>query len=103
MRHRASFSHTVLVVVLRVPALRIRGGRLRLAVPACGRHVFLEGDVVDSGLGRRELAHFLRSRRERISPQQVGLPVGQRRRTAGLRREEVAVLAGLSPTWYSYL
>jgi transcriptional regulator with XRE-family HTH domain len=58
---------------------------------------------VNSGLGRRELAQFLRSRRERISPEQVGLPVGLRRRTAGLRREEVAVLAGLSPTWYSYL
>ncbi|MFC6093547.1 helix-turn-helix transcriptional regulator [Saccharothrix lopnurensis] len=58
---------------------------------------------LDSGLGRRELAQFLRSRRERINPEQVGLPVGPRRRTAGLRREEVAVLAGLSPTWYCYL
>lgn len=52
---------------------------------------------------RRELAKFLRSRRERIGPDEVGLPVGPRRRTAGLRREEVAVLAGLSPTWYTYL
>jgi transcriptional regulator with XRE-family HTH domain len=52
---------------------------------------------------RLELARFLRSRRERISPDQVGLPVGRRRRTPGLRREEVAVLAGLSPTWYTYL
>jgi len=49
------------------------------------------------------LAHFLRSRRERIMPEQVGLPAGSRRRTPGLRREEVAVLAGLSPTWYTYL
>jgi transcriptional regulator with XRE-family HTH domain len=52
---------------------------------------------------RRELARFLRTRRERVSPEQVGLPVSSRRRTQGLRREEVAVLAGLSPTWYTYL
>lgn len=52
---------------------------------------------------RHELAQFLRTRRERISPDQVGLPAGKRRRTRGLRREEVAVLAGLSPTWYTYL
>jgi transcriptional regulator with XRE-family HTH domain len=52
---------------------------------------------------RRELARFLRSRRERITPAEVGLPAGPRRRSAGLRREEVAVLAGLSPTWYTYL
>ncbi|MDG4789573.1 helix-turn-helix transcriptional regulator [Micromonospora sp. WMMD1102] len=52
---------------------------------------------------RQELANFLRTRRERISPADVGLPIGRRRRTRGLRREEVAVLAGLSPTWYTYL
>ncbi len=52
---------------------------------------------------RRELARFLRSRRERITPADVGLPAGPRRRAPGLRREEVAVLAGLSPTWYTYL
>ncbi|MEU9890738.1 helix-turn-helix transcriptional regulator [Sphaerisporangium sp. NPDC051011] len=52
---------------------------------------------------RQELARFLRNRRARITPEQVGLPAGARRRTQGLRREEVAVLAGLSPTWYTYL
>jgi transcriptional regulator with XRE-family HTH domain len=52
---------------------------------------------------RRELARFLRTRRERLTPAQVGLPAGARRRAVGLRREEVAVLAGLSPTWYTYL
>jgi transcriptional regulator with XRE-family HTH domain len=52
---------------------------------------------------RRELAHFLRTRRARVTPADVGLPAGARRRAAGLRREEVAVLAGLSPTWYRYL
>jgi MmyB-like transcription regulator ligand binding domain/Helix-turn-helix domain len=52
---------------------------------------------------RRELAGFLRSRRERISPEQVGLPSGGRRRTPGLRREEVALLSGLGVTWYTWL
>lgn len=50
-----------------------------------------------------ELATFLRSRRQRLSPHDVGLPAAGRRRTPGLRREEVAVLAGLSTTWYTYL
>jgi transcriptional regulator with XRE-family HTH domain len=54
--------------------------------------------------GRRsELARFLRTRRERISPSQVGLPVGKRRRTPGLRREELAVVAGVGTTWYAWL
>ncbi|MFC0113768.1 helix-turn-helix transcriptional regulator [Kibdelosporangium aridum] len=52
---------------------------------------------------RRELAAFLRSRRERISPEEVGLPPGGRRRTPGLRREEVAQLAGVGVTWYTWL
>jgi transcriptional regulator with XRE-family HTH domain len=54
-------------------------------------------------VSRRELARFLRSRRERLTPADVGFPTGPRRRSQGLRREEVAVLAGLSPTWYTYL
>ncbi len=54
-------------------------------------------------LRRRELGGFLRSRRERISPEQVGLPPGGRRRTPGLRREEVAQLAGVGVTWYTWL
>src|SRR5262245_24528265 len=44
---------------------------------------------------RSELASFLRSRRERITPEDVGLPTYGRRRTPGLRREEVAQLAGV--------
>ena len=52
---------------------------------------------------RTELAAFLRSRRERISPEDVGLPGGSRRRTAGLRREELAQLAGVGVTWYTWL
>jgi transcriptional regulator with XRE-family HTH domain len=57
----------------------------------------------DNDGSREELAHFLRSRRRRITPADVGMPVGPRRRSPGLLREEVAVLAGLSPTWYTYL
>lgn len=52
---------------------------------------------------RHELATFLRSRRERITPEDVGLPPGSRRRTPGLRREEVAQLAGVGVTWYTWL
>lgn len=51
----------------------------------------------------QELAEFLRSRRARLSPEQAGLARGQRRRTPGLRREEVALLAGMSPEWYTRL
>jgi transcriptional regulator with XRE-family HTH domain len=58
---------------------------------------------VPDNRSRQELGHFLRSRRERITPADVGLPPGLRRRAPGLRREEVALLAGLSPTWYTYL
>ncbi|MER5855389.1 helix-turn-helix transcriptional regulator [Streptomyces sp900105245] len=52
---------------------------------------------------RHELAAFLRSRRERIKPEQVGLPRGARRRTPGLRREEVAQLSAVGVTWYTWL
>ncbi len=52
---------------------------------------------------RRELAHFLRTRRERTSPEAAGLPGGSRRRTPGLRREELAVVAGIGVTWYTSL
>ena len=56
------------------------------------------------GVARRtELAAFLRARRERISPEDVGFPAGTRRRTAGLRREELAQLAGVGVTWYTWL
>ncbi|MGI5201740.1 helix-turn-helix transcriptional regulator [Spirillospora sp. CA-108201] len=59
-----------------------------------------------SGTGprrRTELAAFLRSRRARITPEDVGMPPGLRRRTPGLRREEVAQLAGVGVTWYTWL
>ena len=51
----------------------------------------------------KELADFLRTRRAKLSPAQVGLPPGLRRRVPGLRREEVAELAEISVTWYTWL
>lgn len=51
----------------------------------------------------KELADFLKTRRAKISPSQVGLSAATRRRTSGLRREEVAQLAGISITWYTWL
>jgi transcriptional regulator with XRE-family HTH domain len=52
---------------------------------------------------RNELRRFLTDRRGRISPKDVGLAGGSRRRTPGLRREEVAILAGVSDSWYQWL
>ncbi|PZG07032.1 transcriptional regulator [Nonomuraea aridisoli] len=52
---------------------------------------------------RARLAEFLRNRREALQPEDVGLPRGGRRRTGGLRREEVAVLSGMSVDYYSRL
>jgi transcriptional regulator with XRE-family HTH domain len=52
---------------------------------------------------RRELGAFLRSRRERLSPSATGIAAGARRRTPGLRREEVAMIAGVGTTWYTWL
>ncbi|PPJ25480.1 transcriptional regulator [Nocardia nova] len=52
---------------------------------------------------RGEIRDFLTSRRAKITPAQAGLPTSARRRVAGLRREEVAVLAGVSTEWYTRL
>jgi transcriptional regulator with XRE-family HTH domain len=52
---------------------------------------------------REELADFLRTKRASLQPDDVGLPDGGRRRTPGLRREEVALLAGVGTTWYTWL
>jgi hypothetical protein len=50
---------------------------------------------------RRRLGAFLRAQRERVVPEAAGLPATRRRRTPGLRREELASLAGMSATWYT--
>jgi transcriptional regulator with XRE-family HTH domain len=60
-------------------------------------------EPVGDELRRRELGAFLRSRRERIAPEQIGLRPSRRRRTPGLRREEVAQHAGVGVTWYTWL
>ncbi|MCW2815466.1 MAG: transcriptional regulator, family [Nocardioides sp.] len=52
-------------------------------------------------IDRTQLAEFLRQRREALQPEDVGMPRGQRRRTQGLRREEVAVLCHMSTDYYS--
>ncbi len=52
---------------------------------------------------RQELADFLRTRRARLAPAEVGLPRTARRKTIGLRREEVAQLASVGVTWYTWL
>ena len=52
---------------------------------------------------RAQLADFLRTRREALQPEDVGLPRGPRRRAAGLRREEVAQLVGMSADYYGRL
>src|ERR1017187_9703154 len=52
---------------------------------------------------RKELGEFLQVARSRHAPETFGFPAGSRRRIAGLRREEVAQLAGISPTWYTWI
>src|SRR4051794_13869581 len=59
--------------------------------------------MMDGVIDRDGLADFLRRRRELLRPVEVGLPEGARRRTPGLRREEVAQLAGMSSDYYSRL
>lgn len=65
------------------------------------------GSPVRAGTGKsqrgQELSTFLRARRARVTPEEAGLPAGGRRRTPGLRREEVAVLAGVGASWYQWL
>ena len=52
---------------------------------------------------RDDIQDFLATRRAKLTPADVGLPTSARRRVPGLRREEVAVLAGVSTEWYTKL
>ncbi|MGD1065836.1 MAG: helix-turn-helix transcriptional regulator [Vulcanimicrobiaceae bacterium] len=71
---------------------------------AAGDMMMIEVPVPPALADRRnELKCFLRTRRERLQPADVNLPCGTRRRTPGLRREEVAELAGVGVAWYSWL
>src|SRR6185312_3722822 len=56
-----------------------------------------------ASISRRALAEFVRAHRLRLTPAAAGLPAGTRRRTPGLRREEVAQLAGISVTWFTWI
>jgi transcriptional regulator with XRE-family HTH domain len=51
----------------------------------------------------QQLGDFLRAQRDRLRPEDFGLPDGQRRRAPGLRREEAAQLCGISPTWFTWI
>ena len=61
------------------------------------------GETILSDERRRAIADFLKTRRMRRQPEELGLPRGRRRRTPGLRREEVAAAAGVSAEWYTWL
>lgn len=52
---------------------------------------------------QNQLGNFVRAARQRLNPEEVGLPRGVRRRTQGLRREEAAHLCGISPTWFTWI
>lgn len=52
---------------------------------------------------QNQLGEFLRAKRDQLRPQDLGLPAGLRRRAPGLRREEVAALCHISPTWYTWI
>jgi len=80
----------------------------RLSVDfACGRRASQLGNkhqrTMSRSTQRAQLSKFLKNCRARVSPTDVGLPEPDRRRTAGLRREDVAALAGVSVTWYTWL
>jgi transcriptional regulator with XRE-family HTH domain len=62
-----------------------------------------QNDKTPASDATRALGDFIRAHRERLTPQAVGLAAGPRRRTPGLRREEVAALCGVSPTWYTWI
>jgi transcriptional regulator with XRE-family HTH domain len=62
-----------------------------------------KGQPTERELRRAELGDFLKTRRAQLSPEDFGMPPGPRRRTPGLRREEVALLAGVGVTWYTWL
>jgi transcriptional regulator with XRE-family HTH domain len=85
-----------------------RAGRIPAAAsgaPPPATRAALRPEAPDQAKARRlaELRGFLMTRRARISPAEAGLPAGGRRRTPGLRREEVAVLAGVGASWYQWL
>ena len=73
------------------------------STPLIGCVPFTVEDMDQQGDRRADIRDFLVSRRGKVTPEQAGLPSGPRRRVSGLRREEVAVLAGVSTEWYTRL
>jgi transcriptional regulator with XRE-family HTH domain len=100
---RSAWYQSVFILVPALPgsAPRAAGILDSLATTAPERVVIAPTNGSD--LRRRELGSFLRNRRERLQPEQVGMRSSRRRRTPGLRREEVAQLAGVGVTWYTWL
>lgn len=80
---------------------RVHGGTS--STPLSGRKLRNLNDMEMEPDNRADIRHFLVTRRARITPEQAGLPTSARRRVPGLRREEVAVLAGVSTEWYTRL
>lgn len=83
--------------------LPIYPGMKTTPMPTSGTLPAVPSSPADDARQRRALGDFLRAHRERLTPAAVGLPLLGRRRTPGLRREEVAQLCGLSSTWYTWI
>jgi transcriptional regulator with XRE-family HTH domain len=82
----------------------MKANRARGGTAATTRQLTHDAQAGQDGRRRRaHLADFLRIRREALAPEEVGLAGGGRRRTPGLRREEVARIAGVGTTWYTWL
>jgi hypothetical protein len=95
-----AYVRVVLVVVMAEVSQTIDPPASQAVIPGVGP-TSLTGSVDFETERRKELRAFLMSRRARLRPADVGLPETARRRTPGLRREEVAQLAGLSTEWYT--
>src|SRR5205814_3178874 len=91
------------MLVLGTPASAGCPGRLRRKLSYPSGTMFRMTSTQVHTSRREELGQFLKACRARIGPEEVGLPPGVRRRTSGLRREEVALLAGVGVTWYTWL
>jgi transcriptional regulator with XRE-family HTH domain len=65
--------------------------------------IAMDSASTERDINRVRLAEFVRNRRERLQPRDLGLPNAKRRRTPGLRREDVAELAGISATYYTWI
>lgn len=63
----------------------------------------LKAPAASSTASSHQLGEFLRAKRDQLTPHDVGLPPGLRRRAPGLRREEAAALCHISPTWYTWI